>query len=133
MPLFFLPLLPSTQHPHPEAIASPLFMSTGHCIRSSAALFPILSFTSPWLFCNHLFVLVNPLTSLFMHFSTAPPFRQPSKPSKPYVSISESVLVCLVCFLDPFSIQEKNLHMLSISSLQQQVPAARKTIIISLL
>ena len=32
------------------------------CISSLAAPFPIL-FTSPWLFCNYLFVLINPLTS----------------------------------------------------------------------
>ena len=33
------------------------------CVSSLAAPFPILYFTSPWLFCNYLFVLLNPLTS----------------------------------------------------------------------
>ena len=32
-------------------------------VSSLAAPFPVLYFTSPWLFCNCLFVLLNPLTS----------------------------------------------------------------------
>ena len=60
----FPPLSPSTQFPPlPEAIPTTLFMSMGHAYSSLATPFLILCFTSPWLFCNHLFVLVNPLTS----------------------------------------------------------------------
>ena len=57
-------LLPSTLQP------PSLRQSLHHCSRprvmSISALatpFPALYFTSPWLFCNHLFVLLNPLTS----------------------------------------------------------------------
>ena len=74
------PLRPSsTQYPSlPQAIYP------HHCSRSwvmhvssLATPFPILCFTSPWLFCNYLFVLLNPLTSS----PIAPnlPIWQPSK------------------------------------------------------
>ena len=43
------------------------------CISSLVTPFPILYFTSPWLFCNYLFVLLNPLTS-----SPIPPHPLPS-------------------------------------------------------
>ena len=47
----------STQHfPLPQALPPPLFMSTP--ISSLATPFPILYFTSPWPFCNYLFVLL---------------------------------------------------------------------------
>ena len=62
-PDFFL-LPPSTQHPYS------LRQSPHHCSRSRimhinslTTLFPILYFTSFWLFCNYLFVLLNPRTS----------------------------------------------------------------------
>ena len=80
VPVF--PLLPiSTQQP-------PLLLeSLHHCscslvvhIGALAAPFPTLYFTSPRLFCNYTFVLLNPLTS-----SPVPPhplpFMQWSKPS----------------------------------------------------
>ena len=47
-------------------------------ISSSATPFPILYFTSPWLFCNYLFVLLNPLTSSLIPLHH-PPIWQPSK------------------------------------------------------
>ena len=49
--------------PLPQAIPPPLFMSMVMCINSLAAPFSILSITSPCLFCNYLFVLLNPFAS----------------------------------------------------------------------
>ena len=56
-------------HP-PHMTPHSLRLSTQHCscpwvmhISSLATPFPILYCTSPWLFCNYLFVLLNPLTS----------------------------------------------------------------------
>ena len=78
--LIFPPLHPSTQQPpHPQAIPPPLFMSMGHvykCISSLTAPFPILYVTSPWLFCNYLFVLLYPLTSSPIPLGL-PPIWQP--------------------------------------------------------
>ena len=48
------------------------------CIGSLATPFPVLYFTSPWLFCNYLFVLLNPITSSFI-LPKPPPIWQPSK------------------------------------------------------
>ena len=67
-------------------------------ICSLATPFPILYFTSPWLFCNHLFVLLNPLTS-----SPIVPNPLPSGSHQNALHVHDSVLilhVCLVCFLD---------------------------------
>ena len=54
-------------HPAP---CTPLGNPPHHCscpwvmhISALATPFPILYFASPWLFCNYLFVLLNPLTS----------------------------------------------------------------------
>ena len=73
---------PSTPHSlrqHPTQ----LFMSMSHgYISSLATPFPILYFTSPWLFCNYLFVLLNPLTSSPIPLQPSP-IWQPSKHS-PY-------------------------------------------------
>ena len=84
------PLCPSpTSTPHSLRQSPPL---TGFTLVSSLATpFPILYFTSPWLFCNCLFVLFNPLPSV-SHQNT--------------LCIHDSVsvlLVCLVCdlYLDP--------------------------------
>ena len=96
--LFQFPPLPSsTQHPHS------LRQSLHYCsclwvmrISSLATPFPILYFTSLWLFCNYLFALLNPLTSL-------PSLPHPHliwQPSKGCIHNSISVLVCLTCFLD---------------------------------
>ena len=60
----FPPLPPSTQHPPIlHAILTTLFMSMGHAYKFFGYSISILYFTSPWLFCNYLFVLLNPLTS----------------------------------------------------------------------
>ena len=58
------PLPPYAQHP-PSLRQSPPYGSCPWvmCASSLAAPFPVLYFTSPWLFCNCLFVLLNPLTS----------------------------------------------------------------------
>ena len=56
--------------PPPLGIPYSLRSSPHHCscpwvmhISSLVSPFPILHFTSPWLFCNYLFVLLNPFTS----------------------------------------------------------------------
>ena len=83
--------------PFPQAIPIPLFLSMGHRYKFVATLFPILYCASPWLFCNYLFVHLNPLTS-----SPIPPHTLPSGNHQNVLGIydSVSVLVCLVCFLD---------------------------------
>ena len=70
---FLLFLLLTQHHPLPQAIPKAWFMS----ISSLATPFPILYLTSLWLFCNYLFVRLNPLTSLSMPPHT-PPIWQPS-------------------------------------------------------
>ena len=68
------------------------------CISSLAALFPTLYFTSPWLFCNYLIVLLNPLTS---HPFPRTPLPSGNHQNTLHIHDSVSVrLVCLVCFLD---------------------------------
>ena len=59
------PPLPSPAQLPPllQVILPPLFMSMSHVYKFVATPFPILYFTSPWLFCNYLFVLLNLLTS----------------------------------------------------------------------
>ena len=92
----YCPPSPSTL-PFPQAIPMPLFMSMGHTYKFLAAPYPILYFTSPWLFCNYLFVLPNPLTS-----SPILPYPLPSGNHQNHLCIHDSVsvlLVCLVCFL----------------------------------
>ena len=42
--------------------------------------FPVLYFTSSWLFCNYQFVLFDPF-SFFTHLPDPPPIRHPSKHS----------------------------------------------------
>ena len=77
---------------HPDPSTHSLTQSPHHCpcpwvlhICSLHAIFPILYFTSPWLFCNYHFVLLNPFT-FFTHTpmpATPPPplTWQPSKRS----------------------------------------------------
>ena len=104
-----LPLGPpphSTPHslrPSPHCCSCPWVMH----INSLATPFPMLYFTSPWLFCNYLFVLLNPLTS-----SPIPPQPLPSSNLQKALRIHDSVsvlLVCLVCLLD--SIVDKYLFI----------------------
>ena len=91
----FSPLLPSTQHPLlPQAIPTPLFLSLGHAISSSATPCHILYLTSPWLFSNYLFVFLNPLTS-----SSIPRQPFPSGNQQNALCIHDSVSVLLVCFV----------------------------------
>ena len=67
------------------------------CIGAFATSFAMLYFTSPWLICNCLSVLLNPLTfSPIPHHH--PPIWQPSNAL--HIHDSLSVLVCLVCFSD---------------------------------
>ena len=86
----FFPLSPSTQHPQS------LWQSPHHCscpwvkcISSLATSFPILYFTSPWLFCN------------YFTASPIPPFPPSSGNHQNALCVHDtvSVLVCLV-FLD---------------------------------
>ena len=61
----FSPCPPPPSPTLPQAIPPPLFMLMSHVYKSSLATpSPILYFTVPWLFCNYLFVLLNPFTSL---------------------------------------------------------------------
>ena len=81
------PPLPSTPHSlkqSPHHFSYQWVMQ----ISSLATPFPALYFTSPWLFYNYLFVLLNPLTSspqhilphLFLHTHPhTPPIWKPSK------------------------------------------------------
>ena len=69
------------------------------CISYLATPFPIRYFTSPWLFCNYLFVLLNPLTS--SPIPPHPPFPSGNHQNALWIFGSLSVLlVCLICFLD---------------------------------
>ena len=94
--LNFFPFVPSTQNPPlPQAIPKPLFSPLAMHISSLATPFPILYFTSPWLSCDYLFVLLTPLTS-----SPIPPhhpsIRQPSKCSPyPWFCLCSSCLLSL--------------------------------------
>ena len=92
------PLPPSTPNsfrPSPYLRACPWVMH----ISSLATSFPILYLTSPWLFCNYLFVLLNPLTSspISPH---PPPIRQPPKCSLyPWFCLSSCLLSLFFRFI----------------------------------
>ena len=95
----FPPVPPSTQaYTHslrqsPRCCPHPWVIHT--C--SLATIFPMLSFTSPWLFCNNQFVLLN----FFTFF--APPLHSLLSGNHLNVCIYYSVSVLLVhlfCFLD---------------------------------
>ena len=90
-------------HP-PPSTSHTLRQSSQHCscpwvmsISFLATPFPLLYFTSPWLFCNYLFVFLNPLTS-----SLIPSHPLPSGNYQNILCIHDSfsVLVCSVYFLD---------------------------------
>ena len=91
--------------PSPPSIPYSFRQFPHHCscpwvIRVSALAtpFPILCFTSPWLFCNYLFVLLNPL---ILH--PFPHMPLPSGEHQNFLCIHDSVSVLLVssvCFLD---------------------------------
>ena len=63
--VLILPLCPPPPSPPHSLRQSPHHCSCPWvmCISSLATAFPILYFTSPWLFCNYLCVLLNHLTS----------------------------------------------------------------------
>ena len=66
---FLLCLSPSHQHPYFVGNPPPPFMSMGHVYSPSATQFTVLFFTSPWLFGDYRFVLLNALTSSPFHTS----------------------------------------------------------------
>ena len=77
----FPPLLPSTQRPPlPHQFPHHCSCLWVLCISSSATPFPILYFTSPWLFYNYLFALLQPLFSS-LNPSHPPPIWESSKHS----------------------------------------------------
>ena len=92
--------LPSIQHP-PFCQAIPHHCSCPWVMRISslATPFPILYFTSPWLFCNYLFVLLNRLTSYSFPY-TPLPYGNHQYPL--CIQDSVSVLVCLVSIVNRF-------------------------------
>ena len=98
-------LTPSTQHPSlPQAIPPPLFVSTGHEFKSLTTPFPLLYFTSLWLFCNYLFVLPNlrplqPFSHTPTHLATLKTLSMFCYTLHIHDSVS-GLLGCLVCFLD---------------------------------
>ena len=94
----------ASPHPAHHTPSGSLRQSPHHCscpwimpICSLATPFPIPYFTSPWLFCNYLFVLLNPLTSspISPH---SPPIWQPSK-----CSLYPWFCLCSSCLLSLFS------------------------------
>ena len=90
---------PSTLHSlrqSPHHCSCPWVM----CISSLVIPFPILSFTSPWLFCNYLFLLINPLTSSSILWHPLP-IWQPSKCSPyPEFCLCSCLLRFFFFFLD---------------------------------
>ena len=97
--------------PSPHRTPHSLRQFPHHCscpwvmrISSLATPFPILCFTSPWLFCNYLFILPSPLTS-----SPIPPHPSPIwQPSKLYpwfclcsclLSLFFNFNCCYICIL----------------------------------
>ena len=92
----FVPLYPAL--PRPSGNPPTIVHVHGKCICLPCLLPSLLYFTSPWLFCNYRFVLLNHLTS-----SPTPPHPLPSGNYKNTLHINDSLsvlLVCLVCFLD---------------------------------
>ena len=79
------------QHPLPQAILSPLFVSMGHVYKFFGYSISYTVLYALWLFCNYLFVLPNYLTS------SSIAMRQLSKCS-PYPWF----WLCSSCFLSLF-------------------------------
>ena len=96
---WFFPLCPS-----PPSAPYSLRQALHHCscpwvtsMSCLAAPCPILNFTSPWLFCNYLFVLLSPLTSSPIPH-TPLPFGNHQNAFCIHDALCSSC--CLVCFLD---------------------------------
>ena len=96
---WFFPLCsPSTQHPPlPQAIPHNFSCPWVMCISFLATPIPILYFTSPWLFCNYLFVLCNPLTSSCIPQT---PIPSGSHQMHPWFCLCSSCLLSLFVFSD---------------------------------
>ena len=93
----FFPLCPlQAETPLPQA-HPPLLMSMVMNVSSLASPFTILYFTSPWLFSNYLFILLNPFTSSPIPISLQSGNHQNALRIHDSVSV---LLVYLVCFLD---------------------------------
>ena len=95
---FFPFCSPPPSTPTPSGNPHPIVHIRGSCLGFLATPFPILYFTTLWLFCNYLFVFLNPLTS-----SPIPLYHTQSGNHQNPLCIHDSVsvlLVCLVCFLD---------------------------------
>ena len=81
------PSIPHSLRPSPHRCPCP-------CVRRISSLatpFPILYFTSPWLLCNYLFVLLNPHTSSPIPLHPFPPGNHQNA-----LHIYDSVSVLLV-------------------------------------
>ena len=66
IPIFPLCPLPPSSPPLPQTVPHHCSCRWVMCIGSLATSFPILYFTSPWLFCNYLIVLLK--NTLFIYF-----------------------------------------------------------------
>ena len=66
------------------------------CVSSLATPFPTVCFTSPWLFCNYLFVLLHPFTISPIPLSA--PLPSDNHQNALCIHDSVSVFVCLVVF-----------------------------------
>ena len=87
---------PCTQQPHSSGHPDNIVHVHGSCVQVVWLLHFLLYFTSPWLFCNYLLVLLNPLTSLPIP-SHPPPFWQPSKCLPcPWFCLCSSSLLSLI-------------------------------------
>ena len=88
----FLPLPPSTLH---YLRQSQFSRPWAIHVSSLAPPFPILSFTSPWLFCTYLFILLNPLTSSSI-------LPHPSRPATIKMFSLSMILSLFVLFVQCF-------------------------------
>ena len=95
---WFFPLwLPPPKTPHS------LRQSPYHCscpwvmhISALATPFPKPYFTSPWLFYNYIFVLLNPLTSSLIPSNPSPTWQPSKHPLYPWFCLCSSCLLSLL-------------------------------------
>ena len=93
--LNFLPFPSSIQHYTLPAIPTLLFMSMGHVYKFFRYSISYTVLYTPWLFCNYLFVLLNPFL-----FFTHPPDSSHLDIIKMFYDFVSVLLVHLFCFLD---------------------------------
>ena len=87
------PAPPPTPSGSPHTGSCPWVM----CVGSLATPFPIVYFTSPWLFCNYLFVLISSHTSSPIPHN---PHLYGNHQNTLCIHVSDSgLIVCLVSFL----------------------------------